>query len=596
MSDQTRESLIKQVAPEKALHESRSPQPDVGHNATLPPDYGHNFSRIPVYPQRQAIEEGVQPSETATSTKQGSPGTSLVNSVVSSEGQPLDSGIRDWAGPRLGHDFSQVRVHTDSQASESAQAVGALAYTVGRHIVFGSGRYQPETLPGQHTLLHELTHVAQQNDAVSALPTLGQPDQLEISNPGDAAEYEADHVSRELLATGGSQQGHISPAPIHPLKTLRLQRITRPLEDWGEHRGSKIEVKNPVVKFFVKGTNVFTPSGTQPFEGVSPLPERVSIPLNDKGHLQFFADVHVESAGYVIAATKDAKIAGLWEITNSGGRVSIEGGIQIIKDDDSLLYPKTWRLRVNDEQNEEGHRLRINIILEDIATTTIKKEASELKLGAEAKAEFEPKVEGEVKGVKVGVSAGSAGVKGSTELKIPLGKTTETTIPGQKEVIPLLIDLQPVMAPPKPEQPEYEDLPLLFFQTGSHKLEISAKEGRVPGMGEAEFVSYLNDLRERSEGRTGKNLEFIIEAQASPVGKKGQTTEQASEFNKALSKQRGATVREIVRSILPDTIVKDPIPLGSSKAIARGAAPLSNEQKDRSVRITLHRIKPPKQL
>jgi hypothetical protein len=519
--------------------------------------------------------------------------TSLVNNVVSSEGQPLDSEVRSWAAPRFGHDFSQVRVHADSQAAESAQSVGALAYTVGQHIVFGAGQYQPETLPGQHTLLHELTHVMQQRHAVANLPASGQPDQLQISEPGDAAEYEADRVSHDVLATGASQHAHISPTPVHPLKTLRLQRMTRPLEDWGEHRGSEIEVQNPVIKFFVRGNNVFSPRGAQPFEGDGLLPERVSVPLNDKGHLQFFADVHVKSAGYVIAATKDAKISGLWEITNSGGKLNIEGGIRIIKDENSYYYPKTWRLRANDEKNEEGHKLTINIILEDIATKTIKDEASELKLGAEAKAGIEPKVEGEVKGVKVGVSAGGASVKAGAELKIPLGKTTETTIPGQKEVIPLLIDLQPVMAPPKPEQPEYETLPPLFFQTGSHKLKASAKEEKVPGMGEAEFVKHLNEMRETSEGRTGKNLEFILVAEASPVGKKGQTPQQASEFNKELSKRRGATIKEFVHSTLPEAHVSE-IALGSSLAVAAGEGPLSDEQIRRIVRITLHRVKSPR--
>jgi hypothetical protein len=37
----------------------------------------------------------------------------------------------------VGHDFSRVRTHTDSEAVKSAQAVNALAYTVGQDVVFG---------------------------------------------------------------------------------------------------------------------------------------------------------------------------------------------------------------------------------------------------------------------------------------------------------------------------------------------------------------------------------------------------------------------------------------------------------------------------
>jgi hypothetical protein len=64
--------------------------------------------------------------------------------------------------PRFGHDFSGVKVHIDARAAESARAVNALAYTVGRHVVFDKDQYQPETRGGQRLLAHELTHVVQQ--------------------------------------------------------------------------------------------------------------------------------------------------------------------------------------------------------------------------------------------------------------------------------------------------------------------------------------------------------------------------------------------------------------------------------------------------
>lgn len=67
-----------------------------------------------------------------------------------------------------GFDFSQVRIHTDTRAAESARAVNAAAYTVGRDIVFGAGKYQPNTPQGQRLLAHELTHVAQQSNGPSA--------------------------------------------------------------------------------------------------------------------------------------------------------------------------------------------------------------------------------------------------------------------------------------------------------------------------------------------------------------------------------------------------------------------------------------------
>jgi hypothetical protein len=89
-----------------------------------------------------------------------------VGQVLSGAGHPLDAATRAFMEPRFRQDFSGVRVHTDAEAGESARAVGALAYTVGNHVVFGRGHFQPHTQAGRHLLAHELTHVLQQGEGV----------------------------------------------------------------------------------------------------------------------------------------------------------------------------------------------------------------------------------------------------------------------------------------------------------------------------------------------------------------------------------------------------------------------------------------------
>ena len=68
--------------------------------------------------------------------------------------------------PQDGFDFGGVRLHTDGQAAASAAAIGAKAYTIGNHIVFGAGQYRPATAEGRELLAHELAHVVQQNEGV----------------------------------------------------------------------------------------------------------------------------------------------------------------------------------------------------------------------------------------------------------------------------------------------------------------------------------------------------------------------------------------------------------------------------------------------
>ena len=76
-------------------------------------------------------------------------------------GQPLDPATRAFMEPRFGHDFGDVRLHTNAKAAESAAAVNAQAYSVGKDVVFGSGYYAPTSTAGQRLLAHELTHVVQ---------------------------------------------------------------------------------------------------------------------------------------------------------------------------------------------------------------------------------------------------------------------------------------------------------------------------------------------------------------------------------------------------------------------------------------------------
>jgi hypothetical protein len=117
----------------------------------------------------------------------------VVHDVLRRPTRPLEPAVRVEAEARLRHDFSRVRVHADGQAAEAARAVDAIAFTVGRDIVFDTGRYAPSTVEGRRVLLHELTHVVQQD----AAPAVGS---LAIDVEG-SAETEAERVAAGHSAT-----------------------------------------------------------------------------------------------------------------------------------------------------------------------------------------------------------------------------------------------------------------------------------------------------------------------------------------------------------------------------------------------------------
>lgn len=134
---------------------------------------------------------------------------SIVRRVLDSPGQSLDGAARSFMEAGFGRDFSGVRVHADASASASAHAVGALAYTVGPHIVFAGGQYAPDTRGGRRLLAHELTHAIQQDAGGDAAR-----EGLTIGDPADAAEHEADAVAERVMANVKPNGPFTSRAPV----------------------------------------------------------------------------------------------------------------------------------------------------------------------------------------------------------------------------------------------------------------------------------------------------------------------------------------------------------------------------------------------
>jgi hypothetical protein len=91
-----------------------------------------------------------------------------VDRVLASPGTALDAALQEDMSRRFGHDFSRVRVHSDTAAQQSAREVSAHAYTVGHNLVFGAGQFTPGTRDGRRLIAHELTHVVQQSGGFSA--------------------------------------------------------------------------------------------------------------------------------------------------------------------------------------------------------------------------------------------------------------------------------------------------------------------------------------------------------------------------------------------------------------------------------------------
>ncbi|MBI9048811.1 MAG: DUF4157 domain-containing protein [Anaerolineaceae bacterium] len=140
------------------------------------------------------MREMIQTAKNTPAPTRAIQAQSVVYNVLRSPGKPLAAGVRSSMEPQFGYDFSKVRIHADGKAAESAEAVNALAYTVGHDVVFAAEQYAPHTSQGKRLLAHELTHVVQQSGVMPGL----QP-QLKVQPSNHNAEQQADRVANQVL-------------------------------------------------------------------------------------------------------------------------------------------------------------------------------------------------------------------------------------------------------------------------------------------------------------------------------------------------------------------------------------------------------------
>lgn len=144
----------------------------------------------------------------------------LVSEALAEPGQSLAPRLQTEAGQQLGFDFGKVQIHQGPRAAESARALGAHAYTLGRHIVFAQGRHAPHCASGRELLFHELAHAAQA-DCSRGLPA---PLELELGLPDSLHERHADAMAQSAAPSG---------QPAHPKLPAHLiaRRVDPEAED-----------------------------------------------------------------------------------------------------------------------------------------------------------------------------------------------------------------------------------------------------------------------------------------------------------------------------------------------------------------------------
>ncbi|AFO55278.1 DUF4157 domain-containing protein [Natrinema sp. J7-2] len=214
-----------------------------------------------------------------------------VRDVIQSTGQPLDDGIQQAMEERMGDSFGDVRIHAGATAATACEAINARAFTVGNHIAFNHGEYDPESPAGQHILAHELAHVRQQTGAdISMMP---QDDSGLAIDPDPSLEREAEDAAQQALADG--------PVTINRMGTeMQIQRAAKGEAEYVT-KDEVLEIVDNYYRGHVEEQAGSDPTAAGPERGTA----RGSLEQSGNG---------AESSGF-LGRVKDG-----WETTKSVGR------------------------------------------------------------------------------------------------------------------------------------------------------------------------------------------------------------------------------------------------------------------------------------
>jgi hypothetical protein len=118
--------------------------------------------------QKTGIDEEELQMKSAAIQKKDEASHDLENKIngARGKGNTMDNTTQSLMSGSFGADFSQVNIHTDSNAVQMSQELGAKAFTVGNDVFFNQGEYNPQSNAGKHLLAHELTHTVQQGSVL----------------------------------------------------------------------------------------------------------------------------------------------------------------------------------------------------------------------------------------------------------------------------------------------------------------------------------------------------------------------------------------------------------------------------------------------
>jgi hypothetical protein len=162
------EETLQRAPDEKKEEDKKLQRASASAEASADKEKKEEDKKLQREPEKKEEDKKLQKKEAGGSTASTTNVSTYVGSL-NGKGHAISPLANQFFSSRIGYDFSQVRIHTDKEAADSAKSVNAKAYTIGNNIVFNEGQYNTESQEGKRLLAHELTHVVQQKGGENEL-------------------------------------------------------------------------------------------------------------------------------------------------------------------------------------------------------------------------------------------------------------------------------------------------------------------------------------------------------------------------------------------------------------------------------------------
>lgn len=263
-------------------------------------------------------------------------------------GNSLSDEARSFMEPRFGADFSQVRIHTGSESVQMNRELNAQAFTHGRDIYFGAGKYNPGSNDGKQLLAHELTHVIQQTGRIQRKPGDSQLEAEKLNLPA-SLRSDIGKVDYYLLRLRDYNKRHIKPpAPEYYLNygDKYVRRFTSVLKSQLSSKGQA----------WVDRTFMLLHQAIENKRDTNPMEFDLLEQKADK-FKTFAYETH--SKAYLDGGLRELSIRDLWNIGTTpdlGDILTYSGIVQVVETGSELF--KFWGVRGGDWLIDKAQQMR----------------------------------------------------------------------------------------------------------------------------------------------------------------------------------------------------------------------------------------------